>query len=63
MAVKPTQALIKYFKAKIIFLTLENYQALLWRIFQTGKFLWETAALSFTTPSGKNSITFNIHYF
>ena len=27
---------------------LENYQALLWGIFQTGKFLWEKATLSFT---------------
>ena len=48
MVVKPTQALIKYFKAKIIFLTLENYQTLLWRILQTGKYLWETVALSLT---------------
>ena len=40
--------------AGILFmLLLENYQALLWSIFQVGKFLWEMATLSFIVKGAR----------
>ena len=49
---------VKLAKRKASYNTLENYQALLWWIFQPGNFLWEKAtfwiALSFWNSSSKN---------